>query len=67
MRLLDSPVIQGDQGVVREERFKVVSSRIIHCACMARIEYDLSNVGGWKHADFLILMEGSLQALCHRL
>ena len=47
----------GDQGMVREERFKMVSSRIVNCASMARNEYDLSNAGRWKHADCLILME----------
>lgn len=59
MRLLGSPVTQGDQEVVREERFKMVSSRIIHCAWIVRTEYGLSNGGGWKHADCLILMEGA--------
>ena len=67
MCLLNSPVTGGDQEVVREERFKMVSGGIVHCACMARTECDLSNGGGWKHADCLILMESGLQAFCHRL
>ena len=47
----------GDQEMVREERFKMVSGRIVNCAYMARTDYDLSNAGRWKHADCLILME----------
>jgi hypothetical protein len=46
--------------MVREERFKMVSGGIVNCAFMARTDYELLNGGGWKHADFLILMEVAL-------
>lgn len=67
MRLLSSPVTHGDQEVTREERFKLVSGWGVHCAFITGTEYDVSNGGGWKHADDLILMEVGLQAFCHYL
>ena len=67
VRLLSSPATHGDQGVSREESFKLVSGWIVHCAFIAGTEYGLSNGGGWKHAEGLILMGIGLQAFCHRV
>lgn len=67
MRLLSSPLTQEDQETGREERFKLVSGWIVHFAFTAGTEYDVSNGGGWKRADGLILMAINLwRALCHR-
>jgi len=37
VQLLSSPVTRGDQEAVREERFKMVSGEIAHCAYMAEL------------------------------
>lgn len=56
VRLLSSPVTQGDEEMVREEGFKMVSGGIFHCASVERTKYGLRNEGGWKHGCCLILM-----------